>query len=64
MSLMWPVFLLVPIFMPGVGQIILLHRPWQLIFVAMGLGAAASHMAVIRLPESLSHGKPPRHYRF
>lgn len=54
LSLMLSVFLLVPIFMPGVGQIILLVGSWQLIFVAMGLVAAAIlAWTVFRLPESL-----------
>jgi len=55
MSTMLAVFLLVPIFMPGVGQIILLLGPWELIFVAMGAIAAAILLwTLARLPESLS----------
>jgi DHA1 family bicyclomycin/chloramphenicol resistance-like MFS transporter len=55
MSTMLAVFLLVPIFMPGVGQIILILGPWQLIFIAMGLVAAAILVwAMIRLRESLA----------
>lgn len=54
MSAMLSVFLLVPIFMPGVGQVILLVGPWELIFVAMGAVAAAIlAWAFLRLPESL-----------
>jgi DHA1 family bicyclomycin/chloramphenicol resistance-like MFS transporter len=55
MALMLAIFLLVPIFMPGVGQVILLLGPWQLIFVAMGSVAAAILVwTMIRLPESLA----------
>jgi MFS transporter, DHA1 family, multidrug resistance protein len=55
MSLVLAVFLLVPIFMPAVGQIILFIGPWQLVFVVMGLIAAATTIwTMIRLPESLS----------
>ncbi len=55
MSLVLAVFLLVPIFMPGVGQLILLVGPWQLIFVVMGMTAAVVGLwGFIRLPESLA----------
>jgi DHA1 family bicyclomycin/chloramphenicol resistance-like MFS transporter len=54
-STMLAVFLLVPIFMPAVGQILLLVGPWQLVFIVMGLIAAVITIwSVIRLPESLS----------
>jgi MFS transporter, DHA1 family, multidrug resistance protein len=35
-SLVLAIFLLVPILMPSIGQLILLVEPWQAIFVAMG----------------------------
>ena len=55
MSMVLAVFLLVPIFMPAVGQIVLFLGPWQLVFVVMGLTAAVIAIwAMIRLPESLS----------
>ena len=40
-SVAMSIFLLVPLIMPGVGQLILLAGPWELIFVAMGVVAAA-----------------------
>jgi MFS transporter, DHA1 family, multidrug resistance protein len=55
MSLVLAVFLLVPIVMPGVGQIILLVGSWHLIFVVMGVTAAVFALwTFIRLPESLA----------
>src|SRR6185369_11213000 len=36
LSLVFSVFLLVPVFMPGIGQLILLVGPWPLIFIMMG----------------------------
>jgi DHA1 family bicyclomycin/chloramphenicol resistance-like MFS transporter len=55
MSLVLAIFLLVPIFMPGVGQLILLVGPWELVFMVMGvLAAAVGAWTLIRLPESLA----------
>jgi DHA1 family bicyclomycin/chloramphenicol resistance-like MFS transporter len=55
MSLIVAIFLLVPVFMPGVGQVILLIGPWQLVFVAMaGIAAISAIWAFLRLPESLA----------
>ncbi len=55
MSVAMSMFLLVPLLMPGVGQIILLAGPWQLIFVVMGvLAAILSGWAFLRLPETLA----------
>ena len=55
MSFIFAVFLLVPIFMPGVGQLLLLVGPWQLTFVVMAAVAALSAVwAFFRLPESLA----------
>jgi DHA1 family bicyclomycin/chloramphenicol resistance-like MFS transporter len=54
MSLVLAIFLLVPIFMPGVGQLILLVGSWQLVFVVMGLTAAViAFWTLVRLPETL-----------
>ena len=54
MALVLAVFLLVPIFMPGVGQLILLVGSWQLVFVVMGLTAGVIALwALVRLPETL-----------
>jgi MFS transporter, DHA1 family, multidrug resistance protein len=55
MSLVLAVFLLVPIFCPSIGQLLLFVGPWQLIFLFMG--AVATIFAVwtwIRLPEGLT----------
>ncbi|MQX14595.1 MFS transporter [Sinorhizobium terangae] len=49
------IFLLIPLFMPGVGQIILLVGPWELIFVAMGgLAAMIGVWTFLRMPETLA----------
>jgi DHA1 family bicyclomycin/chloramphenicol resistance-like MFS transporter len=53
-SLMMSIFLLVPVVMPSVGQIILLVAPWQMIFVAMGILALAIGIwAWVRFRETL-----------
>ncbi|RYE08308.1 MAG: MFS transporter [Hyphomicrobiales bacterium] len=55
MSLILSIFLLVPIIMPGVGQLILLVGPWQLIFLVMGgLAALFGTWAFLRLAETLA----------
>jgi DHA1 family bicyclomycin/chloramphenicol resistance-like MFS transporter len=55
MSLVLAIFLLVPIVMPGVGQLILLFGSWQLVFVVMGLTAAViAFWTLVRLPETLA----------
>ncbi|MFC5517599.1 multidrug effflux MFS transporter [Kaistia terrae] len=55
MSIAMSIFLLVPLLMPGVGQILLLLGPWQLIFVVMGAVAAIlGGWALLRLPETLT----------
>ena len=54
MSLVLAIFLFVPIFMPGVGQLILLVGSWQLVFVVMGLTAGVVALwTFVRLPETL-----------
>jgi MFS transporter, DHA1 family, multidrug resistance protein len=54
MSLVFAIFLLVPIFMPAVGQLILLVGSWRLVFVVMGLMAAVVALwTLVRLPETL-----------
>jgi DHA1 family bicyclomycin/chloramphenicol resistance-like MFS transporter len=54
MSLVFAIFLLVPIFMPGVGQLILLVGSWRLVFVVMGLMAGVVALwTLVRLPETL-----------
>ena len=54
MSLVLAIFVFVPIFMPGVGQLILLVGSWQLVFVVMGLMAGVVTLwTFVRLPETL-----------
>lgn len=54
MSLVFAIFLLVPIFMPAVGQLILLVGSWRLVFVVMGLIAGVVALwTLVRLPETL-----------
>jgi len=55
LSLVFSVFLLVPVFMPGVGQLILLVGPWPLIFVAMaGVAVVFAVWGTLRLGETLA----------
>jgi DHA1 family bicyclomycin/chloramphenicol resistance-like MFS transporter len=54
MSMVWSVFMIVPILAPGVGQVILLTGPWQLIFAFMGgLGIIFGAWGYFRLAETL-----------
>ncbi|MDC9824466.1 multidrug effflux MFS transporter [Devosia sp. ZB163] len=53
LSLVLSIFLLVPIIMPTVGQLIILAAPWQYIFVAMAAIAAATWVwTFLRLGET------------
>src|SRR3569623_703309 len=55
MSLIFSVFLLVPVGMPGVGQLIMLFGPWPLIFVAMaGVATIFGLWGALRLAETLA----------
>jgi DHA1 family bicyclomycin/chloramphenicol resistance-like MFS transporter len=55
MSLIFMVFMAVPIIAPGIGQVLLLTGPWQFIFIFMGVLAAAFWLwTYIRLPETLA----------
>jgi DHA1 family bicyclomycin/chloramphenicol resistance-like MFS transporter len=55
MSMVWSVFMIVPILAPGLGQIILLTGPWQVIFIFMGtLAIICTVWAYVRLPETLA----------
>lgn len=55
MSLVFMVFMIMPIIAPAAGQIILLTGPWQYIFLFMGgLAIVISMWAVLRLPETLA----------
>jgi len=54
MSLVFMVFMVIPVFAPGIGQLVLLFANWHFIFVFMGLIATAiSLWAWARLPETL-----------
>lgn len=54
MSLVFMVFMAIPVVAPGLGQIIMIFSTWHLIFVAMGVGALLITLwAFLRLPETL-----------
>ena len=54
MSLVFMVFMLVPVLAPNIGQLILLFAPWQAIFVLLGAYALAMlAWSWLRLPETL-----------
>ena len=54
MSLVFMVFMAIPIIAPGIGQVILLIGDWHNIFIFMGLLASAFWLwTFIRLPETL-----------
>ena len=60
-SLVLAIFLLVPILMPSIGQLILLFAPWQAIFVAMGgiaLALAAWTYFRLRETQALADRRP------
>jgi MFS transporter, DHA1 family, multidrug resistance protein len=54
MSLIFMVFMVVPIIAPGIGQLLILAYDWHFIFVMMGLSTLAIlAWAWLRLPETL-----------
>ena len=54
MSLVFMVFMLVPVLAPGIGQLILLAGPWRLIFLVLAAyGTAMWLWSFARLPETL-----------
>ncbi|MDF1607459.1 multidrug effflux MFS transporter [Hoeflea sp. YIM 152468] len=56
MSLVMMVFMVVPVFAPMIGQVIILAGNWHLIFVFMALvSLAVGAWAAYRLPETLKH---------
>jgi MFS transporter, DHA1 family, multidrug resistance protein len=60
MSIALAIFLIVPIVMPGVGQVILLVGPWESIFATMGtIAVIFAVWTFVRLPETL----PPANRR-
>ena len=55
MSLVFIVFMAVPVIAPAIGQLILLVAPWRWIFVVLGVaGAAIATWVAISLPETLA----------
>lgn len=55
MSLVFMVFMIMPVLAPGIGQILLLTGPWAHIFFFIGLlGLAIAAWTAMRLPETLS----------
>ncbi|MCP8883471.1 multidrug effflux MFS transporter [Devosia sp. XJ19-1] len=54
MSLVFMVFMAIPVIAPSIGQVLLLTGPWQTIFIFMGgLAAAFWAWTFFRLPETL-----------
>lgn len=54
MSLVFMVFMIIPIIAPSVGQVLLLTGPWHYIFLFMGgLATVITIWAYLRLPETL-----------
>jgi DHA1 family bicyclomycin/chloramphenicol resistance-like MFS transporter len=54
MSLVFMIFMIVPIIAPAIGQILVLFGPWNLIFVVMAvMGLAVMVWSFFRLPETL-----------
>jgi len=61
MSLIFMVFMVIPVVAPSIGQIVMLFAEWHWIFICMALIAAAiTAWAAIRLPETLAveHRRP------
>ena len=54
MSLVFMVFMIIPIIAPGIGQLLLMTGPWWTIFLFMGfLGTLITLWGFFRLPETL-----------
>jgi DHA1 family bicyclomycin/chloramphenicol resistance-like MFS transporter len=61
MSLIFMVFMAIPVVAPGIGQFIMLFASWHWIFITMAAGALiVSAWALLRLPETLrpEHRRP------
>lgn len=54
MSSMMAIFILVPVFAPALGSVVLLVAPWRWLFVLCALWACAIAVWVRRLPETLA----------
>ena len=54
MSLVFMVFMVIPVIAPGVGQVIMLFSEWHMIFIFMAVVAAAiSIWTALRMPETM-----------
>jgi len=54
MSLVFMVFMVIPVIAPGVGQVIMLFSEWHMIFIFMAAGATAiSLWTALRMPETM-----------
>ena len=54
MSLIFMVFMVIPVVAPSIGQVMLFVGDWRFIFVAMGIiGAVIALWTVLRMPETL-----------
>ncbi len=54
MSLIFMVFMIIPVIAPSIGQLVMLFAEWHMIFVCMGVIALAIVIwAAVRLPETL-----------
>jgi DHA1 family bicyclomycin/chloramphenicol resistance-like MFS transporter len=54
MSLIFMVFMIIPVIAPSIGQVVMLIGNWHLIFTCMGaIGLAITLWAAMRLPETL-----------
>lgn len=55
MSLIFMVFMIIPVIAPGIGQLVMLFSEWHMIFVVMGLSTLAITIwAAVRLPETMA----------
>ena len=55
MSLIFMVFMVIPVLAPGIGQIVLLFSTWHMIFACMGaIAFVITLWAAMRLPETLA----------
>lgn len=54
MSLIFMVFMVIPVVAPSIGQVMMMVGDWRFIFVAMGLiGLAITVWTIVRMPETL-----------
>ncbi len=54
MSLIFMVFMVIPVVAPSIGQVMMMVGDWRFIFIAMGLiGLAITVWTIVRMPETL-----------